>query len=80
MSNVNAFGGCDWLPGPTRLLPPELARYVEERGYDSFWMPEHTHMPASGADDHPADAEVAWIYRAFYDPFVSLGAVAAATA
>jgi probable F420-dependent oxidoreductase len=61
------------------LSPQDLGRYVEERGFDSFWAPEHTHMPVAGQEDYPSGGEVAWIYRSFYDPFTTLGAVAAVT-
>jgi probable F420-dependent oxidoreductase len=61
------------------LSPPDLGRYVEERGFDSFWAPEHTHMPVVGHEHYPAGGDVAWIYRSFYDPFTTLGAVAAVT-
>lgn len=61
------------------MSPPELGRYVEERGFDSFWAPEHTHMPLAGQEEYPSGGEVAWIYRSFYDPFTILGAVAAVT-
>jgi probable F420-dependent oxidoreductase len=65
---------------PGAPLPPaDLGRYVEARGFDSFWAPEHSHMPLAGHEHYPAGGEVAWIYRSFYDPFVLLGAVAGAT-
>jgi alkanesulfonate monooxygenase SsuD/methylene tetrahydromethanopterin reductase-like flavin-dependent oxidoreductase (luciferase family) len=35
---------------PTEDLPPppELARMAEERGFESLWLTEHTHIPARG--------------------------------
>ncbi len=29
------------------IRPDEMARALEERGYESLWVPEHTHIPAS---------------------------------
>ena len=29
--------------------PDELARAAEERGFESFWVGEHTHIPAAAA-------------------------------
>ena len=28
------------------IRPDELARLLEERGFESLWLPEHTHIPA----------------------------------
>jgi len=61
--------------------PVELARAVEERGFDSLYLPEHTHLPV-GADVPPAlVAGVAGDeYRRSLDPFTALAAAAAVTA
>ena len=29
------------------MMPGELARALEERGFDSVWAPEHSHIPLS---------------------------------
>jgi probable F420-dependent oxidoreductase len=58
----------------------ELARAVEERGLDSVWLPEHTHIPTSRLTPPPTGDEVlAEEYRRSVDPFVSLAAAAAVT-
>ncbi len=58
----------------------ELSRAVEERGLQSLWLPEHTHIPTSRATPPPTgDAELAEEYRRCIDPFVALGAAAAVT-
>jgi probable F420-dependent oxidoreductase len=57
----------------------ELARAVEERGLDSLWLPEHTHIPTSRATPHPSGAELPDKYRRSLDPFVALAAAANAT-
>ena len=35
----------------------ELAKAVEERGLDSLWVPEHTHIPTSRRTPYPAAAD-----------------------
>ena len=29
------------------IRPDDLARELEQRGFESLWLPEHTHIPAS---------------------------------
>jgi probable F420-dependent oxidoreductase len=55
----------------------ELAHTLEERGFESLFVPEHTHIPASrrGA----SGPELPRQYSHMLDPFVSLAAAAAAT-
>jgi|SRR5437870_721751 len=58
----------------------ELARAAEERGFDSLWVPEHTHIPTSRITPPPTgDAELPEQYRRCLDPFVALTAAAAVT-
>ena len=58
----------------------ELARAAEERGFDSFWLPEHTHIPVSRRTAPPSgQAELPEEYRRCLDPFVALTAAAVAT-
>ncbi len=58
----------------------DLARAVEERGYSSLYLPEHTHIPASRRTPAPTgDAVLPEEYRRTLDPFVALGAAAAVT-
>lgn len=62
-----------------RTIPPdELAVEVEQRGFESLWFPEHTHMPVDH-DPHPSGIELPEMYKRTYDPFVALTAAAAAT-
>ena len=35
------------------MRPDDLAREVEQRGFESLWLPEHTHIPASRISPHP---------------------------
>ena len=55
------------------MAPSELARAVEERGFTSLYLPEHTHLPVR-ADTPPALVEGVRIddYKRSLDPFVAL--------
>src|SRR2546427_12627621 len=57
----------------------ELAREAEARGFESLWVPEHTHIPTSRRTPFPGGAELPKEYMHTLDPFVALTAVAAAT-
>ncbi len=61
------------------IQPVELARAVEERGLDSLFVPEHTHMPLDSKSPFFPDGQVPPPYKRTYDPFVVLGACAAVT-
>ena len=58
----------------------ELAQAVEERGLDSLWVPEHTHIPTSRRTPYPGspDGVLPDEYRRCLDPFVALTAAAMA--
>ena len=57
----------------------ELARAAEERGFESLFIPEHTHIPASRRSPWPGGPELPREYWHTLDPFVALGYAAAAT-
>src|SRR5438552_10674873 len=67
------------FPADYAIDPVTLGRAVEERGFDSLFFPEHTHIPASRRTPWPGGAELPKEYYHTYDPFVALGAVAATT-
>jgi probable F420-dependent oxidoreductase len=56
-----------------------LARAVEERGFESLAIAEHTHIPASRESAYPMGGELPSIYYRTLDPFVTLAAAAAVT-
>jgi probable F420-dependent oxidoreductase len=59
---------------------PDLARAAEERGFHSFYIPEHTHIPTSRRTPPPTGAdELPEEYRRTVDPFVALAGAAALT-
>ena len=70
--------GLGIFPTDRSISPVELAVAAEVAGFESFWVPEHTHIPLS--EFHfPGGGPVAEMYKRSLDPFVALGACAAAT-
>ena len=66
------------------ITPSELAAAVEERGFESLWLPEHTHIPTSRASRWPGsrrghDDPLPDEYARSLDPFVALSMAAAVT-
>jgi alkanesulfonate monooxygenase SsuD/methylene tetrahydromethanopterin reductase-like flavin-dependent oxidoreductase (luciferase family) len=61
------------------IAPGPLARAVEERGFDSLFVAEHTHIPLSRKSPYPAGGELPRKYCRTLDPFIALTAAAAAT-
>ncbi len=59
--------------------PATIARMAEERGFESVWFTEHTHIPASRATPYPAGGDLPEEYWHTLDPFVALTAAACAT-
>jgi probable F420-dependent oxidoreductase len=57
----------------------EVARALEERGFESLFLPEHTHIPVSRRSPWPGGAELPRQYSHTLDPFVALAAAAAVT-
>ncbi len=61
------------------MTPKALAQALEERGFESVWAPEHSHIPVSRKTPFPAGGEVPKKYYDAMDPFVTLTAAACAT-
>jgi probable F420-dependent oxidoreductase len=61
------------------IRPDELARACEERGFESVWFPEHTHIPTSRRTPFPAGGDLPKEYAHTHDLFVTLMAAAGAT-
>ena len=57
----------------------ELAKEVEARGFESLWVPEHTHIPVGRKTPYPGGEPLPEEYRRTHDPFVVLTAAAAVT-
>lgn len=64
---------------PEELPPDALARALEERGFESLWIGEHTHIPTSRRTPYPAGGELPPQYLRMMDPYVSLMLAASAT-
>jgi probable F420-dependent oxidoreductase len=61
------------------IAPVELARAAEARGFESLFLPEHTHIPSQRTTPYIEGGELPDEYRRTFDPFVTLGAMAAVT-
>ena len=59
--------------------PGELGKALEERGFESVWAPEHSHIPVSRKTPFPAGGDLPKKYYDAMDPFVTLTAAAVAT-
>lgn len=57
----------------------ELAKELEERGFESLFVPEHSHIPASRRSPWPGGPDLPREYSHSYDPFVALSFAAAVT-
>ncbi len=71
--------GVVMFPTDYAIRPDELARALEERGFESLWVPEHTHIPASRRSPWPGGGDLPRDYWHAYDPFLALTAAAMAT-
>ncbi len=56
-----------------------MAVALEDAGYESFWVPEHTHIPAERRSPYPGGGVLPRPYYHMADPFVSLGVAAGVT-
>ncbi|MCW2883526.1 MAG: Luciferase-like monooxygenase [Streptosporangiaceae bacterium] len=61
------------------IAPAPLGRALEERGLQSLFLAEHTHIPVSRETPYPGGGELPRIYYRTLDPFITLGVVAAVT-
>ncbi|MDA0342082.1 MAG: TIGR03619 family F420-dependent LLM class oxidoreductase, partial [Proteobacteria bacterium] len=61
------------------MAPHELAIAVEERGLESLWFPEHSHIPLPRTSPWPGGGDLPKMYYDVLDPFVAFGAAAAVT-
>jgi probable F420-dependent oxidoreductase len=71
--------GIGYFPTHDAVGPGPLARVVEERGFESLFFAEHTHIPASRESPYPGGSELPRKYVHTYDLFVALTAAATAT-
>jgi len=74
--------GLTYFPTDDSMRPDAFARAAEERGFESIWLAEHSHIPVSPATPGPPEPGQPGLPREYYavaDPFVSLAMAAAAT-
>lgn len=75
----NAQFGISMFPTDYSIQPAQMAQAVEERGFDSLFFPEHTHIPTNRATPFPGGGDLAQEYWHAHDPFVALSVAAAVT-
>ena len=61
------------------MKPVDFGLALEQRGFDSLWAPEHSHIPTSRLSQFPQGGELPNKYYDVMDPFVSLSAAASVT-
>lgn len=74
--------GLTFFPTDDSIAPGEAAHAAEERGFESIWLAEHSHIPVSPATPGPPAPGQPGLPREYYavaDPFVSLALAAAET-
>src|SRR6202049_2581396 len=71
--------GVFYFPADYGINIVELARALEERGFESLFVPEHSHIPTSRKSPFPSGGDLPKRYYDAMDPFVSLTAAAIAT-
>ena len=71
--------GIGYFPTHDAVGPGEVARLTEERGFESLFFAEHTHIPVSRDSEYPGGGALPRKYIHTYDLFVALTAAAAAT-
>jgi len=71
--------GCTIFFTDYSITPAELAIAMEERGLDSVWVAEHTHIPVPRKTPPPGGGELQKRYYDVMDPFVTLAVCGAVT-
>jgi probable F420-dependent oxidoreductase len=71
--------GISNFPTTYSMGPVPLARALEERGFESLWVVEHTHIPASRRTPYPLGGELPSVYWESYEPLTFLAQAAAVT-
>ncbi|MGW0178256.1 LLM class F420-dependent oxidoreductase [Nocardia sp. NPDC003345] len=61
------------------IAPTALGPALEQRGFDSLFLAEHSHIPAARQSPYPGGGELPRVYFRTLDPFVALGSIAAVT-
>jgi len=57
---------------PADIAPRILGPLLEDAGFDSIWIGEHSHIPVSRTTPYPTGGDMPWQYTTMMDPFISL--------
>lgn len=71
--------GVFFFPTDYAIEVPELAQELENRGFESLFLCEHTHIPTSRRSPFPGGGELPRHYIRTHDPFVALSFAASVT-
>ncbi len=61
------------------ISPVDMGAALEERGFESLWAPEHSHIPLTRKSPYPQGGELPKKYYDVMDPFITLTAAAVST-
>ena len=67
------------FPTDYSIHPTALGTALEERGFESLWVAEHSHIPVSRRTPWPGGGELPKMYYDAMDPFVTLAMAGAVT-
>jgi probable F420-dependent oxidoreductase len=67
------------FPTDYAISMTELAPMVEQAGFESLWVAEHSHIPVSRKTPYPSGGEIPRMYTHTMDPFIALTAAALAS-
>jgi probable F420-dependent oxidoreductase len=79
MEDLDMHLGLTIFPTDYSIPLPELATLAEQRGFESLWVAEHSHIPTSRKSPWPGGGELPKMYYDTLDPFVALAAAASVT-
>ena len=71
--------GITMFPTDRALLPTRLGILVEDMGFESVFLPEHSHVPVDRSSSYPSGGDLPEDFYRFHDPLESLAAMAAVT-
>jgi probable F420-dependent oxidoreductase len=71
--------GVTMFPTDRALSPIRLGSLVEDMGFESLFLPEHSHVPVDRSSQYPSGGELPEDFYRLHDPLESLAAVAAVT-
>jgi probable F420-dependent oxidoreductase len=57
---------------PADIAPRILGPLLEDAGFESIWIGEHSHIPVSRTTPYPTGGDMPWQYTTMMDPFISL--------